>query len=100
MMNNKLLWVEKFASIAGFIIFASLAFIALTEKEISTGSPKSNVIIHSTGFNAIFMGFFFLGATFACLGYLLKYTAFYRVYFLVAFIIWLAFIAWYFVYQL
>ena len=94
-MYNKLLWVEKFGSIVGFIVLSSLAFIALSEKEITIGSPKSFLITHSSGFSAVLLGFLFLVGALGCIGYLLKYTDFYRLYLFVAFSAWLAFIAWY-----
>ncbi len=92
---NKLLWAEKFGSILGFIIFGSLAFIALSEKAISFGSPKSVSINHQVGFSAIVTGILFMAGALASLGYLTKNTAYFRLYFILALGGWIAFIVWY-----
>ena len=73
---NKLLWVEKFGSILGFLIFGSLAFIAHSEENISYGSPKSALVNHEVGINAVITGILFLAGS----GYLFKHTVFYRYY--------------------
>ncbi len=87
---DRLLVIEKIASVLFFIVFMGLAYSAIIEQNILLGSPKSPTVTHVTGTDAVLTGYGLLVVAFSAIGYLLKYSRYIRLYILIAFVAWVA----------
>ena len=81
--------VEIFGGLAFAVVFLALGFIGITEKSLTTGDPRTGIIHTASGHHAVGLGLAFFALGLASLGYLLRYTAFQRVYWFVLAVIWL-----------
>ncbi len=81
--------VEILGALAFFIVCSGMAWVAFSERMISTGGPRGGQILHFTGNNALFFGAFMLLAALAALGWLCRYSRYCRLYWLALALTWL-----------
>jgi hypothetical protein len=94
MRRDPIPFIIWFAVAAFVIVFGSLAWIAITEKAISTGTRVG--ISHKEGLNAVVSGFVYLGVAVAALGVLAYRSRFKRLIWLALAIAWLVVVIAYF----
>jgi hypothetical protein len=94
MRRDPIPFIIWFAVGAFVIVFGSLAWIAITEKAISTGTRTG--ISHKEGLGAVVSGFFYLGVAVAALGVLAYRNRFKRLIWLALAVAWLLGVAIYF----
>ncbi|WP_321533142.1 hypothetical protein [uncultured Desulfuromonas sp.] len=92
---KKLLGVEIFGGLAFAIGFVSLSYVALSEKAITTGDPRTGIIHTATGNNAVMLGFAFLALGLASLAYLVRYSRYQFIYWILLAALWLGITLWY-----
>jgi putative exporter of polyketide antibiotics len=95
MRRDPIPFIIWFAVAAFVTVFGSLAWIAISEKAISTGTRTG--ISHKEGLSALVAGFFYLGVAVAALGVLAYRNRFKRLIWLALAVIWLLSVAGYFV---
>lgn len=93
-MKQKPLTIEVFAGIAFFVELSVLAFLAVTEKSISIGGPKSGGVGYASGTNAIWLGLALFALAVAALAYALRYTKYKLLYWTFLFLVWLGLVLW------
>ncbi len=86
---KKLCGIEIFGSVAFAIVFLNLSYIALDKKAITTGDPRTGIIHTATSNNAVMLGLAFLSLGLASLAYLVRYTKYQRVYWILLATLWL-----------
>ncbi len=92
---KKLLGVEIFGGVAFAIVFVSLSYVALTEKAITTGDPRTGMLHTATGNNAVMLGIAFLALGLASLAYLVRYSRYQFIYWILLAMVWLGITLWY-----
>ena len=86
---KKLYGVEIFGGVAFAIVFLTLSYIALSDKTITTGDPRTGVIHAATGNNAAMPGLVFFALGLASPAYLVRYSRYQFMYWILSVALWL-----------
>jgi hypothetical protein len=87
MPRTKLPFVAWFGAFACTAVLGSLAFVAITERSLSTGGRSG--IHHYEGAAAVHMGFFFYAVVLVVWGAIARVSRFHRLIWLALALVWL-----------
>jgi hypothetical protein len=85
--------VEIVGGILIIVVLSALAFVAITEREISVGT-RHGAASHASGSNAVWLGVGYIGISLFVLGYLLRFAAHKATYWSLLALAWAALVVW------